>query len=126
MDELGNYTESAWFSSLRRSELIKFTRELHDIWNFRLNLTAETKHNICPHGDPFRHHNLLNIATIPLEVLKKVVINIIENFIFSGSTEEYQSLGCIYVLTALTLVNNNAAESLPWLFQSVMPINPLS
>ena len=123
MDELGNYTESAWFGTLRRNELVKFTRELHDIWNFRLNLTSDTKYNICPQGDPFRHINLLNIITIPIEVLKKMVISIIENFIFSGNTEEYQSLGCIYVLTALTLVNNNAAESLPWLFQSVAPIN---
>jgi len=126
MDELGNYTEAVWFSSLRRNELIKFSRELHDIWNFRLNLSSDTKRNICPRGDPFRDINLLNIITIPLEVLKKMVIGIMENFIFSANSEEHQSLGCIYVLTALTLVNNNAAESLPWLYQSVMPLNSSS
>ena len=38
----------------------------------------------------------------------------------NGNSNEDKSLGAFYVLSALTLVNNDAAESLPWLYQSVM------
>ena len=38
MDELGNYTDSKWFISLNRIQLIKFIRELVDIWEYRAQL----------------------------------------------------------------------------------------
>ena len=46
-----------------------------------------------------------------------------ESLVKNGITEEDKSLGAFYVLSALTLVNNDAADSLPWLYQSVMHIN---
>ena len=41
------------------------------------------------------------------------------NLISKGTTQENKSLGAFYVLAALTLVNNDAATSLPWLYESV-------
>ena len=41
------------------------------------------------------------------------------NLITKGTTDENKSLGAFYVLAALTLVNNEAAESMPWLYESV-------
>ena len=38
MDELGNYTDCKWFTSLNRTQLIKFVRELMDIWEYRAQL----------------------------------------------------------------------------------------
>ena len=43
-----------------------------------------------------------------------------ESLVSNGNSNENKSLGAFYVLSALTLVNNDAAESLPWLYQSVM------
>jgi len=51
--------------------------------------------------------------------IKKNVLDILEKLVNSGVDKDNKSLGAYYVLGALTLVNNNAATSLPWLFQSV-------
>jgi hypothetical protein len=37
----------------------------------------------------------------------------------SSPDQNNQSLGAFYILGALTLVNNQAAESMPWLYESV-------
>ena len=42
-----------------------------------------------------------------------------EKFVNSGTDNDSKSLGAYYILGALTLVNTDAANALPWLFQSV-------
>jgi hypothetical protein len=42
-----------------------------------------------------------------------------ENMISRGTNKDTQALGAFYILAALTLVNHDAAVSLPWLYQSV-------
>ena len=123
MDELGNYTNSAWFLSLTRLELIKFIGELRDIWEYRAQLSDEIKKEICPHDEPFRFINAHNIISMNLSFLQKASLSIIELLIKSGLNRDIQNLGASYVLCALTLVNNDAANALPWLYQSVAPIN---
>jgi hypothetical protein len=120
IDALGNYSNSQWFLSLNRSQLIRFIRELTDIWNYRAQITNETKRNICPpNGDLFRNlsigyiHNEVNLHNV-----KKVIIEILEKLVNCGIDKDSKALGAYYVLGALTLVNENAATSLPWLFQS--------
>ena len=54
MDELGNYTNQEWFSSLNKFKLIRFVKELIDIWCYRAQLTFDTKKRIYPPtGAPF-------------------------------------------------------------------------
>ena len=50
--------------------------------------------------------------------VKNNLLNVMEKFVFNGIDHDSKSLGAYYVLGALTLVNNDAAESIPWLFQS--------
>jgi hypothetical protein len=121
IDSYGNYTQAEWFLSLNRNQLIKFIRELMDIWNYRAQLPNETKRNICPpFGDPFRNLSIQYVNTEQnLWNIKKVFIEVMEKLINSGIDKDSKSLGAYYVLGALTLVNTNAATSLPWLFQSV-------
>lgn len=121
IDRLGNYTNSTWFLSLNRVQLIKFIRELMDIFNYRAQLSMETKRNICPPvGDPFRSlsipylHNETNLWNI-----KKNLLDVMDKFVNSGVDSDSKSLGAYYVLGALTLVSTEAATSLPWLYQSV-------
>lgn len=120
IDYLGNYSNSEWFLSLNRTELIKFMRELNDIWNFRAQLTSEVKRSICPpYGDPFRHFGLSYISNENNPYLvKKYILEVLEKFVNTGIDRDSKSLGSYYVLGALTLVNQNAAISLPWLYQS--------
>ena len=95
-------------------QLIRYIRELYDIWTYRLQLNGDIKHNICPRGSPFRNINLYNILNYDVFFLKKVTLNIIDELINTGIDAEYKSLGAIYVLTALTLVSNDAAAAMPW------------
>jgi hypothetical protein len=121
IDALGNYSNANWFLSLNRNKLIRFIRELIYFWNDRLQLSNETKRNISPpYGNPFRN---LNFNYIILEEnlwnVKKVIIEVLENLVNIGTDKDSKALGAYYVLGALTLVNSDAATSLPWLFQSV-------
>ena len=92
-----------------------------DIWNYRAQLPNETKRNICPPiGDPFRSLSIPYINTEQnLWNVRKVLLDIMEKFVNSGIDRDSKALGAYYVLGALTLVNTEAATSLPWLFQSV-------
>jgi len=121
IDSLGNYSSPNWFLSLTRNQLIKFVRELSDIWNYRAQLSIEIKRNICPPlGDPFRNINIASITyTNDDLIVKKLILDILEKFVNNGIDKDCKSLGAYYVLGALTLVNDSAASSLPWLFQSV-------
>jgi hypothetical protein len=121
IDSLGNYSSPEWFLSLNRNQVIQFMRELSDIWNYRAQLSFETKRNICPpNGEPFRN---ISISYITSETniinIKKNILDVLERFISNGVDKDSKSLGAYYVLGALTLVNESAALSLPWLYQSV-------
>lgn len=118
IDELGNYTDSSWFLSLNRYQLIKFYRELVDIWNHRASLSNEVKRKIYTlPGNPFPYYEI-NHYQNTLE-LKYFILGILEKFITYGEDDSYRSLAACYILTALTLVNSRTAEALPWLYESV-------
>jgi hypothetical protein len=126
MDELGNYTDVEWFKSLSVRQLIQFQREILDIWAYRANLDFDTKYNICPDGDPFRNIQFYDYhfgRNIDINYIKRTTLIIIDRFINSGINKDSQYLGASFVLSALTLVNKNAADALPWLFQSVAHIS---
>ena len=121
IDSLGNYSDPSWFSLLTRNQMVKFVRELIDIWSYRSQLTPEMKKKICsPSGDPFRNINFEYFHSEDnIDNIKKVVLTILEKLVNSGVDNDSKTLGTYYVLGALTLVSENAASSLPWLFQSV-------
>jgi hypothetical protein len=121
IDSLGNYSNTQWFVSLNRNKLVKFIRELCDIWEYRAQLSLETKKLICPpYGTPFRNINLSSIVNDQnLENIRKNILDCLEKIVNSGVDKDSRSLGAYYVLAALTLVNEDAAYALPWLFQSV-------
>ena len=95
-------------------------RELCDIWNYRAQLANETKRNICPpNGDPFRNLSMPYIHTEQnMSNVKKIILEVLEKLVNSGADKDSKALGAYYVLGSLTLVNESAATSLPWLFQS--------
>jgi hypothetical protein len=75
---------------------------------------------ICPPlGDPFRHFSFQTIHIQNTNDIRKSILPILNKLINSGINADYKSLGAYYVLSALTLVNMNAANALPWLYQSV-------
>jgi len=123
MDDLGNYTNPDWFNSLNRGALIHYLRELADIFGYRAQLSQNTKREICPPiGDPFTGINIHTLPNLSLFQLRNQSLTIMEHMVKRGVNESCQGLGANYVLCALTLVNLEAAETLPWLYQSVAPL----
>ena len=51
-------------------------------------------------------------------MLEKLFLEIMEKLVNCGIDKDNKTLGAYYVLCALTLVNNEAATSLPWLFEA--------
>jgi hypothetical protein len=125
IDELGHYSQINWFYKMNNRQAIRFIKELKDIWVYRAQLTNECKKKICyPHGKPFSfiESQITIIHTWNITTLHNIVIRLCENFLFKSFNDEHAGLGAFYVLGALTIVNNDAASALPWLFQSVMHI----
>lgn len=121
IDALGNYSSPVWFHTLNRNQMFKMMVELRDIWAYRAQLSNEVKRAICPpHGDPFQHLNVQYIhRETNMDNIKRYILTILEKFVNTGIDVDSKTLGAYYVLGALTLVNENAAASLPWLYQSL-------
>ena len=122
IDSMGHYTNIKWFLELDKYGLIMFIRELQDIWNYRANLSQETRRSIVPpSGNPF-NSVIININNLPQHnfiQIKKYGIQIIDLMINKGVNEDSCALGSYYVLCALTMVSTDAASSLPWLYDAV-------
>ena len=121
IDTYGHITDAAWFLTLEKPMLIKLIRELIDIWEYRAQLSHIIKRAICPpHGNPFTGININHITNQNVIILKTNILNIFENLISKSPNRENQSLGAYYILSALTLVSQPAAEAYPWLYESVV------
>jgi hypothetical protein len=131
INELGNYADSKWLTNLSRSRLILFIRELYDIWFYRSQLSISVMREIVPQGNPFiginihllTHHNN-NSPLYTDDMLMRNTIKLIEQLTKSSYTLENRCLGAVFVLTALTLVSEDARIALPWLFESVAHFTP--
>jgi hypothetical protein len=59
-------------------------------------------------------------TTMELSMLRDYCYIVMEELIKKSDQHEYQCLGCYYILSALTLVNPDVADAIPWLYQSVV------
>lgn len=123
INALGNYSDARWFNDLDKPKLIRLVRELFDIWHYRLHISHQTKCSICPpHGSPFSNFSALMFSlreepSVPK--IKNSVLSILNRLVNTGIDRDSRCLGAYYVLGAMTLVNESAAQALPWLYQSM-------
>jgi len=120
INSLGQYSDPNWFLTLSRIKLITFLKYLTDIWNYRAQISQETKNNICPpNGDIFRNINLYNIQNeTNIDNIRQTIVDILCNLINRGINNDSRVLGSYYILGALTMVNRSSELSLPYLHQS--------
>ena len=52
--------------------------------------------------------------------LRTICVSIIERMTRRGLSREDQCLGAFYVLATLTIVNQDARNALPWLYEAVL------
>jgi hypothetical protein len=121
IDLLGNYTQSAWFNDLDKRDILRLFRYLRDIWYYRGRMSNEVKMKISSLHDPFLNNDIqtLNISA-PLEDFKKICISVMENIIYTGIDTEFQKLGALHVLSALTIVSMRARQNMMWLYESLL------
>jgi hypothetical protein len=121
IDQLGNYTQSEWFSDLNRQELLRYFRCMYDIWNYRAQLSFDTKRKICPLRDPFGnvYYSLSQLLNLTDDQLKMLCLSVMEQMILTGIDKDHKILGTFHILTALTVVSGPARANLPWLFESL-------
>ncbi len=108
IDQLGNYTDSAWFSQLNKRKYNVFYSQLRELWMFRAQIPVYVKNNICPLGDPFV--NSAPTFRKPYdqtteEEMCEGCLDAMENIIMTSLDVEYRKIGCLHVLTALTYVS---------------------
>ena len=119
IDSFGNLSNYTWFYSLSKMRLMRLYRELYDIWHYRVQLSDETKKMIChPTGKPFIRTDSLFLTNYTISEIHKHFIIIFNNLLTKAIDNNYQSLGAYYILGALTIVNTDAANALPWLYDS--------
>lgn len=121
IDQLGNYTQSEWFSTLSNSQYIRLYRVFYEIWNYRGQLSREVRSKIYPYGNIFDgifprtpYYNDLSQDQIKIACLV-----IFENMVYSGIDEDHRKLGALHALTALTVISTDARNALPWLYESI-------
>ena len=127
MDQMGNYTHCSWFIQLTSRQLRTFIYELYEIWNYRAQLTIEAKERICPpRGNPFidlPRHFIANFNNPHMHYsytfLRIRSLSIMEKLAYNAHDDENKKMGILYILSALTLVSEQARDAMPWLYASV-------
>jgi len=121
INSLGNYADLQWFLDLDIYRLLKFFKELNDIWSFRSQLSEISQQSICPpFGNPFRNIHFFRFNyNSNIFLVQQELLTVLERMVTTGIDKDSQTLGSYYVLCALTLVSHDAAVALPWLYESV-------
>lgn len=123
IDELGNYTDPAWFLELNLKTLKRYHYYIQDIWNWSFQASVEDKKRIYPPtGMPFiTNQSIINNIKSKYDLFELIIkdINIIISDKFNNITRnlEDRKMGCWIVLSALVNVSEDAASSLPHLYQ---------
>lgn len=117
IDKLDFVTNVKWFNDLSLEKSKDFYKYLEDLWNYRCQLTFEQKKKIVTNGiicdiPIYKINKINNILFI-----KTIILEQIEKLITQGQSKNDQVLGAIYILTSLTSVNQDAANTFPWLIQ---------
>tara|TARA_B110000285_G_scaffold229010_1_gene292973 strand:+ start:140 stop:1198 length:1059 start_codon:yes stop_codon:yes gene_type:complete len=119
MEQFGYGCNISWFLDLDSRGLKKLYKNLEDIWNYRLNLSYETKSRISPpNGIAFNiSFNEVNHMTNIIE-LQELILN--EVFKFNNAiTEGDRKLGLMYFLLGLGLVSRECYEAHQWIIHAL-------
>ena len=125
IDSFNYNTNINWFLNLNFYLLKKLYFYLEDIWNWRAQLTFESKKKIVKYGVLFNHYILIKYlkhdTNKNMKKLQELILDDMNKLVFRGETEQDSSLGALYILIALAMVSPECADSMPWLL-STMPI----
>jgi hypothetical protein len=119
IDELNYYSSPDWFLHLDLDQHHTFYTELHAIWTHRAGLSIQQKNAIVPGFTQLFRHPPWALRTQSLATMQKLNMNTIRILITSAVDRNDRILGAMYVVSAITLVNEDARRAYPWLYESV-------
>jgi len=115
INNLDNYADFQWFLNLNISSLKKLYISIEDIWNYRAQLTNETKNKITNNTRIFdKSINQINNK----RKIQDIILNDFLILIDSASELSDRKLGAIYILTALSEISHEARIGLPMYSQN--------
>jgi hypothetical protein len=119
INELNYYSSPEWFLGMDVDDHRMYYRELYEIWTFRAFLSAAQKNTIVPdYQRKIFQRSPLHIPDT-LEALQRLNRSTIKHMIRSAVNVNDRILGAMYVISAFTMVNEDARAAYPWLYESV-------
>ena len=119
MEQFGYGCNIDWFLELNNRKLKNLYRNLEDIWNYRLNLSYETKARICPPNGIAFNIPIVEVNALTSSIqLKEIIINEVSKF-NNALTEDDKKLGFMYFLLGLGLVSRECYEAHQWIIHAV-------
>lgn len=120
IDALNYYSSPDWFIGLDVRGQFKFYQELYSIWTERAGLSSAQKATLVPlYTTRLFRHPPWALIDQPIESLQRINTGVIRIMISSATDRNDRILGAMYVVSALTLVNDTARTAYPWLYESV-------
>lgn len=120
MDNLKQYTKCEWFLSLNLQLLRSLYKYMEDMWNYRIGLSSQSKLRYVTNGKVFTE-TMVSIWRITDKYkLANILLNDFDRMVSEGITESDKSTACLWILSGLTLVNTDARNAMPWLYESAV------
>lgn len=119
-DELGQYTDTEWFTTLSLEQLKHFYHLANDMFDYRAQLSDEMKKNIVKNGLIFHNFKstLSKFRNVHTRILQVEILREMERVVDEGVDKEFKILGMNLILSALVEVSHRASLALPHLVQS--------
>lgn len=119
-DELGQYTDTEWFTTLSIEQLKQFYHLANDMFDYRAQLTDEMKKNVVKNGLIFHNFKstLSKFRNVHIRILQVEILREMERVVDEGIDKEFKILGMNLILSALVEVSHRASLALPHLIQS--------
>ena len=119
MEQFGFGCNISWFLQLNSRKLKNLYKNLEDIWNYRLNLSYETKSRISPPNGIVFNIPIVEVNSITSSIqLQEIILNEIIKFNNAVSDED-KKLGYMYFLLGLGLVSRECYEVHQWIIHAV-------
>ena len=119
MEQFGYGCNINWFLELNLRRLKNLYKHLEDIWNYRLNLSYETKSRISPPNGIVFNIPILEVNNITgILQLQEIILNEIMKF-NNAVTIEDKKLGLMYFLLGLGIVSRECYEAHQWIIHAV-------
>ena len=121
IEDLGYYTDPAWFLALDRIALQRFYMELADIWHHRASLSVQDQQRIVPPPAAAFGVSVNGALIMQQKALRPLLIKTCTQLVSAAANRSDKQLGVMYVLGALSIVSAGAGTAYPWLVEMFAP-----